>query len=73
MNAVFAAALELQSFCQQQGWRFCLIGGVALQRWGEPRQTAHVDITLLTGFGGEDNFVSSAEPMGKLLWFGELS
>ena len=57
MNLVFTAAVELQTFCQRQGWRFCLIGGVALQRWGEPRQTVDVDITLLTGFGGEENFI----------------
>jgi len=57
MNAVFSAALELQSFCRQQSWRFCFIGGVALQRWGEPRQTVDVDVTLLTGFGDEESFV----------------
>lgn len=57
MNLVFAAALELQTFCQQWDWRFCLIGGVALQRWGEPRQTVDVDITLLTGFGDEEKFI----------------
>ena len=38
-------------------WRFCFIGGLALQRWGEPRQTVDVDLTLLTGFGGEETFV----------------
>lgn len=57
MNLVFAAAFELQTFCQAQGWRFCLIGGVALQRWGEPRQTVDVDLTLLTGFGEEEKFI----------------
>jgi hypothetical protein len=57
MNNVFSAALELQSFCQERNWRFCFIGGIALQRWGEPRQTVDVDITLLTGFGAEESFV----------------
>ena len=57
MNPVFEAALELQSFCQQERWRFCFIGGVAVQRWGEPRLTVDVDITLLTGFGGEESFI----------------
>jgi hypothetical protein len=51
---VLAAAGEVQSFCQQHGWRFCFIGGVAVQRWGEPRLTQDVDLTLLTGFGKED-------------------
>jgi hypothetical protein len=34
-----------------------LIGGIALQRWGEPRETVDVDLTLLTGFGGEGPFI----------------
>jgi hypothetical protein len=35
MNPIFAAAVELQDFCHAQGWRFCFIGGLAVQRWGE--------------------------------------
>ena len=53
MNAVIAAAAELQAVCEAEGWRYCLIGGVALQRWGEARETVDVDLTLLTGFGDE--------------------
>lgn len=34
-------------------------GDVAVQRWGEPRETIDVDLTLITGFGGEDRFVST--------------
>ena len=37
LQAVLQAAEEVQAFCMKQGWRFCFIGGVALQRWGEPR------------------------------------
>jgi hypothetical protein len=40
-----------------QGWRFCFIGGLALQRWGEPRETVDVDLTLLTGFGNEELYI----------------
>jgi hypothetical protein len=54
---VLAAAGEVQHFCQQRGWPFCFIGGIAVQRWGEPRLTQDVDLTLLTGFGGEEKFV----------------
>jgi hypothetical protein len=57
MNAIFAAAREIQEFCRERGWRFCIIGGLAVQRWGEPRLTRDVDVTLLTGFGGEPAFV----------------
>ncbi len=57
MLEVIRAADELQRFCNEQGWRFCFIGGLALLRWGEPRETIDVDLTLLTGFGGEDRFI----------------
>ena len=57
MTEVIRAAAELQALCESQHWRFCLIGGLALQRWGEPRETIDVDLTLLTGFGGEESFV----------------
>lgn len=53
MNGLFAAAEEIQRCCEQQRWRFCIIGGLAVQRWGEPRLTRDVDLTLLTGYGGE--------------------
>lgn len=57
MTEVLRAAAELQEFCQVRNWRFCLIGGLALLRWGEPRETIDVDLTLLTGFGTEEPFV----------------
>lgn len=50
-------ALELQAFCEARSWRFCLIGGLAVQHWGEPRFTRDVDMTLLTGFGNEEPYV----------------
>lgn len=57
LPGVLAAASEVQRLCQSRKWRFCLIGGVAVQRWGEPRLTQDVDLTLLTGFGDEEKFV----------------
>ncbi|MBE3100005.1 MAG: nucleotidyl transferase AbiEii/AbiGii toxin family protein [Planctomycetes bacterium] len=57
MNPLFAAALELQDFMEKRGWRFCFIGGLALARWGEPRATQDVDVSLFTGFGGEEPYV----------------
>ena len=35
------------------------MGGLAVQRWGEPRVTQDVDLTLLTGFGGERPYVQT--------------
>jgi len=59
LTRVYDAASALQSFCEKENWRFCFIGGIAVQRWGEPRQTVDADLTLLTGFGAEEKFVDS--------------
>jgi len=56
---VLEAAGEVQAFCEQRNWRFCFIGGIAIQRWGEPRLTQVADLTLLTGFGGEEFFADA--------------
>ena len=57
MNKIIQAAAELQNICQSQGWQFCFIGGIALQHWGEPRETIDVDLSLLVGFGQEQQFI----------------
>jgi len=59
MNAILAAAVQVQRFCDTQGWRSCFIGGVAVQRWGEPRLTQGLDLTILTGFGSEVSYVDA--------------
>lgn len=56
MNDVIQAAAELQAICESQGWQFCFIGGLALQRWSEPRETVDVDLSLFAGFGQEQQF-----------------
>jgi hypothetical protein len=58
VNALIHAAADLQAVCEAHQWRFCLIGGLAVLRWGEPRETIDVDLTLITGFGHERAFVS---------------
>jgi hypothetical protein len=57
MNELCRVALEVQRECEKRGWRFCFIGGLAVQHWGEPRFTRDVDLTLLTGFGGEETYI----------------
>ena len=57
MNELIRTASDLQHFCEARAWRFCFIGGLALQRWGAPRETVDVDLTLVTGFGGEEPFI----------------
>jgi hypothetical protein len=59
MNDLLEVAQQLQAFCDQQGWNSCVIGGIAVLRWGEARVTRDVDLTLLTGFGAEESFGST--------------
>lgn len=54
---VVLAAVEVQDFLERRKWPFCIIGGLAIQRWGEARFTNDVDITLLTGFGKEEFYI----------------
>ena len=56
MNDVIQAAAELQAICELHKWEFCFIGGLALQRWSEPRETVDVDLSLFAGFGQEQHF-----------------
>jgi hypothetical protein len=53
LGPVLDAALAAQAACEKLGLSFCVIGGVALQRWGEPRFTADADISVLVEPGEE--------------------
>jgi hypothetical protein len=57
MIDLFDAALEVQQFCLANEWRVCIIGGLAVLRWGKPRTTRDVDFQLLAGFGSELAFI----------------
>ena len=57
MTHLIEVASGLQHVLDAFGWRFCFIGGVAVQHWGEPRLTRDVDVSLLTGFGREEEFI----------------
>ncbi|MHC4179270.1 MAG: hypothetical protein ACYSWU_17290 [Planctomycetota bacterium] len=57
MIDLFEAALEIQQFLLERHWRFCIIGGLAAARWGQPRATQDVGLTLLTGFGNEESYI----------------
>jgi len=57
MTELYMTALEVQRLCEAQGWPFCIIGGIAVQRWGEARFTKDVDLTLFTGFGEEELYL----------------
>lgn len=57
MNAIYRAAIEAQTFLRKQGWPYCIIGGLAVIRWGNPRATQDVDISLLTELGREEDYI----------------
>ena len=51
--SLWETAIELQSYLESCDFSFCIIGGIAIQRWGEPRLTRDVDATLAIPFGSE--------------------
>ncbi|MGC9258737.1 MAG: nucleotidyl transferase AbiEii/AbiGii toxin family protein [Phycisphaerae bacterium] len=57
LDGVILAAAEVEAFCRDHGWQFCFIGGVAVQRWGMPRFTQDVDLTLMATWGTEATFI----------------
>lgn len=57
MNEVFAAAAELQEYFDSLSWPNCIIGGIAVIRWGYERTTVDADFSLLTGFGDEPHYL----------------
>lgn len=59
MIGLVEAAIRVQTFSEQRDWPFCIIGGVALQAWGENRLTLDADFTLLTGIGLEEKFIDT--------------
>jgi hypothetical protein len=59
VTLIVEAASEILDWLDAAGWRACVIGGLAVQRWGEPRLTQDVDLTVLVGMGDEARFVDS--------------
>lgn len=57
MNQVYDAAQEIHVLFGERGWDFCIIGGLAIIRWGRVRVTEDVDVSLLTGIGDEREFL----------------
>jgi hypothetical protein len=58
MGRLAEAALEIDAYLQARGWTYCIVGGIAIARWGEPRTTSDVDLCLLTGLGDEQAFIA---------------
>ncbi|HEY2584632.1 MAG TPA: hypothetical protein VGI81_02570 [Tepidisphaeraceae bacterium] len=59
MVSVIRTAARVQEVLDRHRWRYCFIGGVAVQKWGQPRFTQDVDLTIFTGFGGEEQVIDA--------------
>jgi len=57
IGPILEAAGEAQKFLELHWAKFCFIGGVAVQRWGEPRFTRDADLSLLTEFVEDEKWV----------------
>lgn len=50
---LLVAAVEALAVLSRDGRRACLIGGMVVPRWGEPRATTDVDLSVLAPYGEE--------------------
>jgi len=54
-TSLFDDAASLQQALDEENVPFCFIGGVALQHWGEVRQTADIDLNIHCELGQEED------------------
>jgi hypothetical protein len=59
VTKLHAAAREIVAWLRRHRHRACVIGGLAVQRWGEPRLTRDVDLTVLAEFGAEEVLIDA--------------
>jgi hypothetical protein len=57
MRDLVKAAAEVQKFFARKPWKYCFIGGLAVQKWGQVRITQDIDLTVFTGFGDEGRLI----------------
>jgi hypothetical protein len=55
---VWQSAIRADAILRSLGARYCVIGGIAYQRWGEPRVTRDVDFTIFVGFRNEKPWIA---------------
>ena len=54
MNRQFESAWRLHVFLGRRGIPYAIIDGIAVQRWGQPRLTREVHLTILLPPGREE-------------------
>lgn len=59
MNYQYEAAWQLHQFLSSKGIPYAVIGGIAVQRWGRPRFTEDVDITVWIEIGEEEKIATA--------------
>ena len=52
-DVLWRTAQDIFEVLERARLPFCLIGGLALQRWGQSRATANVDVSLMADFARE--------------------
>lgn len=57
---IFEAAAEVARFLDEQVVPYAVLGGVAVQYWGEPRATRDVDIVVMVPSEKMQDFLSAA-------------
>jgi hypothetical protein len=59
MVELLKAAKQVETSLRKLKLPFCFIGGIAVLRWGDPRATRDLDLSLLCGFGHEEATVDA--------------
>lgn len=57
--SIFDAAVEVCEFLEDNHIPYAVLGGLALQHWGEPRTTQDVDIVVLVPSDQEDDLLQA--------------
>lgn len=57
MRDLIRDAADIQRLFDKKRWKYCFIGGLAVQKWGQVRITEDIDLTLFTGLGDEEKFI----------------
>ena len=57
MKDLVLTAKAVQKILEDSKLEYCIIGGIAVNRWGEERLTKDIDLSVLTGFGGESKVI----------------
>lgn len=57
--SIFDAAVEVAAFLEDKQIPYAVLGGLALQHWGDPRTTQDVDIVVMVASEKEEKFLKT--------------